>query len=279
MSPIRDRGLQQPRTPSLQSRNPGRLSFTPSTAFSPSEPRFGIPGTPTSIFAPRSSISSDPVKNNPAPMAEMRFRRIAAPVHDDTGLEGIFDGGLKLVDEPEILTQSEVRREREGLAEVLGRLGLLLVAGAVVCCAPPGLKVLGLPAVVTAALWRMVRTSEASRVLSAVEILATIGTGAATALGAAEDSVLEKVGMGIVAVAAVMEVWRLLLRMQRQRKRAFWTEERKRVLEAEKQGRREAKSGSRSPTPGFNPFGFRSATSSQSPGPGMLGSAPGFRRG
>lgn len=264
VSPIRNRGLH--------SSNPGRLSLSSSTSLNPSEIRFGVPQTPSSIFGTRTPASTDPIKNNPPPMAEMKFRRIASPTHDDTGLEGIFDGGLRIVDEPEIVTRGDgVRQEREALIEVLGRIGLLVVAGGVVGFAPTGFKVLALPAVVTAALWRMVRTNDASRVLSGVEILATIATGFVSALGVAEERVLENVGIGIVAGATVMEVWRLLLRMQRQRKRVFWKEERKRALEDEKKARRTAarEEGSTSPVYGLNSFGFRTA----SPAPAPLGAS------
>jgi uncharacterized membrane protein YgcG len=205
-------------------------------------------------------------------MAEPKFRRIAPPT--DTGLEGIFDGGLKLIDEPEILGQ--VEREREGLSEVLGRLAILVVAGGIVGLAPTSSKVLALPAVVSAALWRMARCDGSTRILSGVEVLAALVTGSVCALGAAEDRVLGNVGIALVLAAALAEVWRLLLRMQRQRKRAFWQDERRKKL---KQEQSRAESGSPGPTGTVDEFGFRRANSPTFGGMSLGGGgASGFGR-
>ncbi|KAF8545095.1 Ima1 N-terminal domain-containing protein [Trichophaea hybrida] len=238
------------RSTSLSSRPlTGRLSLNPMGS---PDVRFGLQQTPTSIFGTRTPGSVDPVKRS-IPMAEPKFRRIAPPT--DTGLEGIFDGGLKLVDEPEILGQ--VEREHEGLGEVLGRLAILVVAGGIVGFAPAGSKVLALPAVVSAALWRMARYGGSTRILSGVEILAALVTGPMCAMGTAADRVLGNVGIVLVLAAALAEVWRLLLRMQRERKRAFWRDERKKL----KQEQCRAESGSPGPTGVVDEFGFRRANS------------------
>jgi len=238
--------------------------------------RFGQPQTPVSIFnrPPMTADSSDPVKKNPTPaMAEARFRRILPQTVDDTGLEGIFDGGLKLSDEPEEVAQDGAAQEREGLTEVLGRLGLLIVAASTAGLAPTASKSIALPIVVTAALWRMARNDTIARIFSGVEVLAALAIGTMNALNAAHERTLANSGMLIVAVATVMEVWRLLLRMQRQRKRAFWRQERaemrQRQTEAANAGADNAAAAAR------DNYGFRRATTPTEqrgrgrPGPAM----------
>ena len=142
-------------------------------------------------------------------MAEMTFRRIAPAT--DTGLEGIFDGGLKLVDDDDdgddaaasssSSSSPGADRERESLTEVLGRLSLLVLAGGIAGLAPVGLKVLALPAVVSTALWRMARCDGGSaRVWAGVEVVALLATGCVCAMGAAEAHV------GIVAAAVLVSV-------------------------------------------------------------------------
>ncbi|CCX06834.1 Ima1 N-terminal domain-containing protein [Pyronema domesticum] len=241
---MRDRDESPTRTPlSLTSRGlNGRLNLSTPV----------LNQTPPSIFsAQRSPPSADPVKRQQAPMAAAKFNRIPAP--SDTGLEGMFDGGLKLVDEPEIL--NEVERERESLGEVLGRLGILAVAGILVGVAPRGHKVLAVPAVVGVALWRLVRGDGGmGRILAGLEVLAGFTVCCAGVLGM-EETTVERIGTALVVVAGVGEIWRGLGRMQRERKREFWRKERRQMTQAER------RNGSQSPRAMVDEYGFRRAQS------------------
>jgi len=240
-SPTRNSGV--PSRPAA-----GRLSLNPT------EIRFGQPQAPVSLFnRPAMTTDSEPIKKNPTPvMAEARFRRIAPQAIDDTGLEGIFDGGLKLSDESEEIAQDGMAQERESLPEVLGRLGILLVAAGTAGLAPTASKSIALPIVVTAALWRMARNGTIARIFSGIEVLAALATGTMIALNAARERTLANSGMLLVATATVMEIWRLLLRMQRQRKRAFWREERAQMRQRQTEETNPGALGA-----AYDNFGFR----------------------
>jgi hypothetical protein len=253
---LRDRSESPTRAPA------SRLASTRLSLNSPSS-IFGQTQTPTNIFSrPPVAPELEPVKRRPPPLAEPKFTRISEP--DDTGLEGLFTGGLKLVDEPEVIAAEGIGREKETLLEVLARLGMLvLAAGGISALAAP---VVALPIVVAAALWRMVRGDYMVRVFSAGEIVAVLAVGGLSALGAAEERVLGNVGIAVMTWAAACEVWRLLMRAQRERKRAFWREERLKAVREEK----EKRGGSPSPTVETDQWGFRRVNNTPPP-PGRGG--------
>lgn len=255
-------------SPGLSSRPlNARLTLNPSGGGT--DVRFGQPDAPASIFA-APPASTDPVKQR-MPMAEMKFRRIAPAT--DTGLEGIFDGGLKLVDDDDDdddgpaggAAASSLRaaadRERESLTEVLGRLSLLVLAGGIAGLAPADRKVLALPAVASAALWRMARCGGGSaRAWSCVEVAVLLATGcvyAAENQGQIRGQARVSIVVAQVLAAVLADVWRLLLRMQRQRKRAFWKEERRKRREEARQQQQLEHNRARSISPRSSGFGFR----------------------
>jgi len=209
--------------------------------------------------APRENSQDveEPTRQYP-PLAQAKFLPPAA--HDETGLEGLLNGRLRLVDEPEEITVAgaSMEGEREGLYAVVTRFALLAAAGTSSGLATIDLHLIALAAVIIAAAWRILRTEGSTRLLCGSEALASLGIGIASHLGFVQA---RNVSVTLTAAMAIQEVWALLIRMQKQRKRVFWAAERKKALEHEiaryKQGTLEKQP---SASPPLNSFGFRTAS-------------------
>jgi hypothetical protein len=192
------------------------------------------------------------------PLAQAKFLPPAA--HDETGLEGLLNGRLRLVDEPEEITaaSASMEGEREGLYEVATRFALLAVAGTSSSLATIDLHLVALAAIIITAAWRIFRTDGSTRLLCGSEALASLGIGIASHLGFVQA---RNVSITLTAAMAIQEVWVLFIRIQKQRKRKIWAVARKKALAREiarhKQGTLEKQP---SANPPLNPFGFRTAS-------------------
>jgi hypothetical protein len=242
-------------------RQPTSRLFSDMTT-SPKKPSPPRPWGQQSISTDKDGGSSFRLKDRYFPMAQPKF----LPPDQDTGLETIFDGGLKLVDDLPVL-----ELESESLFETLCRLALLVIAAGVVVplsstslhsplsISSPLQPYICIILVIIASLWRAYRSQYMARTVSVV--LAAVAIAIAVVPSHARTA-----EACVVAVGGLRETWALLKRMQRQRKRAFWMDEQKKA-EGTDSGtsgaENEVSARSKAQTP-VDAFGFRVKGSARS---------------